>query len=173
MNANSILMLFLLAIATTTVNADDLQSFKITTKRDSDQVDLNVERDRATFSIHSPFGISNAIFERTGEKWPKVVTLRFHLQGLENFKVANDEVALEAAVSSQDGKLRLWKDGKEDAPLDVESPYWIEIRMVGSDGKPSKAIPLKNGYFELQLPKKFFEGNPKSFKMEWIDFYRN
>jgi hypothetical protein len=71
------------------------------------------------------------------------------------------------------GPTEQLRDGKEESPLDVESPYWMEIRMVGSDGKPSKAIPLKNGYFELQLPKTFFEGNPKSFKMEWNDFYRN
>jgi hypothetical protein len=173
MNAHSILMLLLLAIATTTCNADDLQLFKITTKRDNDQVDLNVERDRATFSIHSPFGISNAVIQRTGEKWPETVILQLHLKGLENFKVTNDEVTLEAAVSSQDGKVRLWKDGKEDSPVDAESPYWMAIRMVGSDGKPANAIPLKEGHFESQLPKTFFEDNPKSFKVEWVDFYRN
>ena len=61
--------------------------------------------------------------------------LRLHLKGLENIKVSNGKVTMEAAVSSQDGKVRLWKDGKEDSPLDAKSPYWMEIRIVGHDGK--------------------------------------
>ena len=82
------------------------------------------------------------------------------------------KITLEAAVSSQDGKVRLWKDGKEDSPLDSKHPYWMEIRMVGKDGKPVKTIPLKDGYFEMQLPKALFEDNPKSITLNWIDFYR-
>ena len=48
----------------------------------------------------------------------------------------------------------------------------MAIRMVGSDGKPAKDIPLKDGYFEMQLSKAFFEDNPKSITLHWIDFYR-
>lgn len=95
-----------------------------------------------------------------------------HLKGLENFKVTNGRFTLEAAVSSQDGKVRLWKDGKEDLPLDSKSPYWTEIRLVGNDGKPTNTIPLKGGYFEIQLPNALFEDNPQSLTVNWIDFYR-
>ena len=49
----------------------------------------------------------------------------------------------------------------------------MEIKILDSDGKPTKAIPLKDGSFEMQFPKKFFADNPKAFKVEWIDFYRN
>ena len=42
-----------------------------------------------------------------------------------------------------------------------------------SDGNPTKALPLKAGYFEMQLPKELFEVNPKSIALNWIDFYRN
>ena len=48
----------------------------------------------------------------------------------------------------------------------------MAIRMVGSDGKPAKGIPLKGGFFEMQLPRGFFEDNPKSITVNWIDFYR-
>jgi hypothetical protein len=152
--------------------ADDTPPFKITTKRDTDRVDVKIEKGKATFSVHSPFGISHATIERTSEKWPDAVMLRLHLKGLENFRVTNDKVKLEAAVSSQNGKVRIWKDGKEDAVLDAKSPYWMEIRTVGGDGKPAKAIPLKDGYFEMSLPRAFFEGNPKAITVKWIDFYR-
>ena len=156
-----------------TAAADEAPPFKITTKRDNDRVEAKTENDKTIFSIHSPFGISNAVVERTNEKWPEAVVLRLHLKGLENFQVSNGKVTLAAAVSSQDGKVRLWKDSKEDSPLDSTSPFWMELRMVGGDGKPAKDIPLKDGYFEMQLPKALFEGNPKSITVNWIDFYRN
>ena len=165
--------LLVLAFAATTANADEKPPFKITTKRDNDRVVVKADKDKVELAVHSPFGISDAVIERADEKWPDAVVLRLHLKGLENFSVSNDKVKLEASVSSQDGRVRLWKDGKEDTPLDAKSPYWMEIRMVSSDGKPAKTIPLKDGYFELQVPKTFFEGNPKSITLNWIDFYRN
>ena len=135
----------LVLVAAMTGAADDAPLFKITIKRDDDRVDVKAEKGMATLSIHSPFGISNAVIERTGEQWPDAVVLRLHLKGLENFKVTNGKVTLESSASLQDGKpqVRLWKDGKEDAPLDAKSPYWIDVRMIGGDGKPAKAIPLK------------------------------
>ena len=98
--------------------------------------------------------------------------LRLHLKGLENFKVSNGKVTLEASMSSQDGNVRLWKDGKEDSPLDSKSPYWLEIRRFDHDGKEATTIPLKDGYFEIQLPKALFDDDPKSITVNWIDFYR-
>lgn len=159
--------LLVLAVAVTTADADENPPFKI------DRVEVKAEKDKVVLSVHSPFGISYAVIERADEKWPDAVVLRLHLKGLENFNVSNDKVKLEASVSSQNGKVRLWKDGKEDSPLDAKSPYWVEIQMIGSDGKPAKTIPLKAGYFDLQLPKAFFVGNPKSITLNWIDFYRN
>ena len=76
--------------------------FKITTKRDNDKVEVKVESDKAVFSVHSPFGISQTVIERADENWSDIVMLRLHLKGLENFKVSNGIITLEAAVSSQD-----------------------------------------------------------------------
>jgi hypothetical protein len=78
-------------------------------------------------------------------------------------------------VSIDDGKqkVRLWKDGKEDSPLGEKSPLWMDVRIVGGDGKPARELPLKGGYFEVALPRALFEGNPKSVTLTWIDYYRN
>jgi hypothetical protein len=53
------------------------------------------------------------------------------------------------------------------------------VVLVSSAGRRKAAtveaesnIPLKEGYFELQLPNVLFEGNPKSITINWIDFYR-
>ena len=146
--------------------------FKITTKRADDMVDVEVKNASMVFSVHSPFGISQAVIESTSGTWPDTVMLRLHLKGLESFKVINGEITIEAAVSSQDGQVRIWKDDKEDSPLDSKSPYWTEIRIIGSDGKRETTIPLKDGYFEIPLPRALFENNPKSITISWIDFYR-
>ena len=168
--------LLALAVAATTACADDPSpKFKITTKREDDSVKIRTDRDKTVFDVKSPFGISQAVIERQGETWPKAVVLRLHLKGLSSFRASNGKVRLDAAVSMEEGKqkLRLWKDGQEDAPLDQKSPLSTDIRIVGGDGKPARALPLKDGYFEVALPRAFFEGNPKAITLNWIDFYRN
>ena len=171
MTCNSIAVSLIVLLATLNCIADE--TFKITTKRSDDRIEVKSKDDKAMFVIRSPIGISNATIERITEQWPDKVVIQLRLKGLENFKVSTDKLKLEASVSSHDPSVRLWKDGKEDSPLDSKSPYWMEIGILGSDGEPTKAIPLKDGYFDMELPKKFFEVNPKSFKVEWIDFYRN
>jgi hypothetical protein len=63
------------------------------------------------------------------------VVLRLHLKGLSNVRASNGKVRLDAAVSIQEGKtqVRVWKDGKEDSPLNEKSPFWADIRTVGGD----------------------------------------
>lgn len=146
--------------------------FRITSTRDNDRVEVQVQRGTTVFSIHSPMGISQAVIERTDENWPDIVMLQLHLKGLENFHVSNGIMSLSAAVSSQDGKVRLWKDADEDSPLTAQSPCWTTIRMFGDDGQQTATVPLVDGYFEIQLPKALLENNPKSMTVKWIDFYR-
>jgi hypothetical protein len=157
------------------VPSDQPTKFKVTTKRKDDIVQVRANNEKALLIIKSPFGISHAVIEREGEKWPDTIVLRLHLKGLESFRASNGNVTLHAAVGIQDGKekVRMWKDGKEDASLDEKSPFWMKIRMVESDGKPAKELPLKDGHFEITLPRALFEGNPKSLTLNWIDFYRN
>ncbi len=164
--------LLVLSVVVTITTADDTPPFKITTKRENDKVVVKAEKDKVVISVQSPFGVSQAVIERMKAKWPDTVVLRLHLKGLENFQVTNDKMKLEASVSSQDSKVRLWKNGKEELPLDAKSPYGMEIRMIGSDRKPAKSIPLKDGYFEMDLPTVFLEDNSKSITVHWIDFYR-
>ena len=169
-------LLVLTTTVTNVVTAADAESlFKITTKRDNDRVEVKVDKNTAIFSVQSPFGISHAIITRKNEKWPDGVLLRLHLKGLENFRVTNDNMKIEGAVSIQAGKplVRLWKDGMERSPLDSKSPFWIGVRILSGDGKPAQEIPLDGGYFEMQLPPAFFEANPTSITVHWIDFYRN
>ena len=61
------------------------------------------------------------------------------------------------------------RTGKEETAIDEKDPYYTEVRIVGGIGK----IPLKNGYFEVPLPARLFEGNPQEISLRWIDFHRN
>lgn len=153
---------------------DKAPKFKVTTRKMDDTVQVQVDGGKVVFSVKSPSGIGSATIERTEDKWPVTVTLKLHLKGLEKLVVSTSKVKLNVAVSSQDGKLRVrvWKDDKEADLLDAKSPYWMEVRIVGADGKPAKELPLKDGHFEMTLPKAFLEDHPKSLSVEWIDFYR-
>jgi hypothetical protein len=137
-------------------------------------VDVKFGNNKVIFSVHSPFGISQVDIAPAGKKWPDAVVLHLHLKGLENFKVTNGKVTLEGSASLQNGKpmIRLWQDGQEDATLDNKSPFWTDVRILDGDGKLAKEHPLKDGYFELLLPKALFEDTP-TLTVSWIDFYRN
>ena len=174
MKAAFVALFLLVGAGSLAVAADEPPKFKVTTKRKDDSVEVRAEKDRAVFSVKSPFGISQAVVERADDKWPEAVVLRLYLKGLESFRASNGKVTLDAAVAVQDSKpkVRLWKDGKEDALLDEKSPFWVDIRILTGEGKPAKELPLKDGYFEMSLPRAFFEGNPKSITLNWIDFYR-
>ena len=175
MRASRISLGFLLVLGGIALAGDsDVTTFKITTKRKDDCVEVRADKDKAVFAVTSPFGISQAVIERQEATWPKAVVLRLYLKGLSSLRASNGTVRLDAVVSIEEGqqRVRVWKDGKEDAPLDEKSPLWPDIRSVGGDGKPARKLPLKDGYFEVALPRAFFEGNPKSVTLSWIDFYR-
>ncbi len=153
--------------------AGDAPKFKITTKRSDDRIVVKYSDTKVLFVVQSPTGIGSGTIERTTERWPDSVVLQLRLNGLESFKLLSDKLKLDASISSQNGDVRLWKDGKEDEPLDAKNPYWMEIRIQDAEGKPTKVFPLKGGFVEMQLPKSLLERNPKSLTLHWIDFYRN
>jgi hypothetical protein len=148
--------------------------FKITTRRMDDDIQVQVDKFKTVFAVRGPVGISNADIERLGNKWPETVMLRLHLKGLESLRASNGLVTLDATISTAEGKptVHLWKGGIENTELDEKNPFWMDIRILTEDGKFAKAIPVKDGYFEITLPKAFLDSNPKSITVRWIDFYR-
>ena len=92
----------------------------------------------------------------------------------ESLTISNGQIKLLGSVLSHSGNTRLLdvvEDGKEKK-VERESPYWTEIRVFDSTGKPVAGLPQSGGYFEVALPKALLESHPKNLNLEWIDFYR-
>ena len=153
------------------VGVDDKPSFHATVVRTDTRIRFLSEVGTTVFDITSATGIDKATIKRKEKEWPKVVLVRLHLGGLESFKVGGKEVAIEWSVSST-GKNEATTSlvsGKRRVAVTKDSPYYGVVRIVGDERK----IPLKDGYFEVPLPAKLFEGNPQEITLEWIDFYRS
>ncbi|MCE9548389.1 MAG: leucine-rich repeat domain-containing protein [Planctomycetia bacterium] len=134
------------------------------------RIAITAIEEKATIDVTSPTGIDHATIERTGDQWPKQVIVQLQLTGLESFEAANGATTLIASVPSTGGHepRAATKTSGVETPLDKSSPWWPAVRVVGGNG----TIPLKEGHFEVTLPDKLFEGNPKSITLSWIDFYR-
>jgi hypothetical protein len=161
------------AFAGAAVLAEDKPEFKSATKRDDDRVVVSKEKDRTVFDITSPFGISNAAIERTGDVWPENVVVRLRLSGLEYFLATSDKASACGRVHNPTKyDMDLTVDGKKEDAKDPKGTHFMDFKAIGKDGKTPKDIPLPDGYFEMRLPKSFFQGNPKKITLEWVDFYR-
>lgn len=139
-----------------------------------DEIKVTQEKARMQIDIRSPKGISKATIDRPGDLWPETVVLRLHLKGLESLQITSDRTTLHAAVAShrEGQRIRLWKNGEENAPLDAKHPLWMEIQILDAEGKAKQEIPLQQGYFQMLLPRALLQGNPQSLQIRWIDFYR-
>ena len=164
----------LMAGCTLLVSAAAPPEYRITLRKPDDRLTVSVEQQRTVLTITSPSGIGGATVERTGPQWPQPLIVRLRLSGLESCTVSNGRITLQAAVTSHGDharRLHVIEAGKEK-PIGQGSPYWTEIKLVGAGGKPAGKIPLKDGYFEMELPKALLQEQPKSLNFGWIDFYR-
>jgi hypothetical protein len=153
---------------------DKTPTFNVKTRKMDDTVQAHGDGSKVIFLVKSRSGIGSATIERVEKTWPEAVALKLHLKGLESLVLSSGKVKLSVSVSSQGEKprVRLGKDDKEDEPLDQKNPLWMEVRILGSDGTPAQKLPLKDGWFEMTLPKALLDGNPPSLSVQWIDFYR-
>lgn len=119
--------------------------------------------------------IGSAVLTRQRDRWPRQILLRIHTAGLESIAITAGNLKLVASYSSHSGHstiVSLWKSGVEEPPLTDQSPYWMKISALTDGGKPSTAIPLSDGYFEMQIPAALLEDQPETIALQWIDFFR-
>ncbi len=141
-----------------------------TAKKPEDHVTEIITDDRTIYSIRSPSGIGSATIAR--DPWPKHVSLRLHLRGLEQLSIDNGSVTIKASVLSHSGNRRLLHavEGGREKTVEKGSPYWTEIQAFDASGRPVAGLPEGAGYFEMALPQALLEA--RSLTISWIDFYR-
>ena len=147
--------------------------FLVTTKNQDDQIDVQYGNGASLIDIYSPTGIGSAKFKLESGNMPGEILLRLHLTGLEAFRLTSAQTSIAASGSSSDtfnvNDQKIISSGGE-SPILPGQPLWIEIQVVSSQAE--KKIPLKDGYFEITVPKEFIQKAGNSFEIEWIDFYR-
>jgi hypothetical protein len=96
--------------------------------------------------------------------------MRLYLKGLEQLTFQYPGATVMAFVSSHDGSVSesVSVKGGAEQPIGPDSPYWMAVKIVAAD----TAIPLKDGYFEVQAPQDFLAAASREFALRWVDFYR-
>ena len=148
---------------------------KVSVKSEEDRIDIRSHDKTTVVWIKTGTGIGKATLHRNEMKWPERLLFRLRLRGLESFAVSNNEVKLAMSVLSHGDNMQLvhlWKGNQEGPRLSRENEFWTKIDVVDATGKGRTRIPLRDGFFEVALPKALLKDNPASLKLKWIDFYR-
>ena len=100
------------------------------------------------FEVKSGSGIGSGKIKLVEGNWPKKVSVRLHLGGLEGFSVSN-------------GKKTIQRSG-------------LNIRMLDPKGNPveGKYLLKKKGYYEAAIPPPLLGPDVKELQIRWVDFYR-
>jgi hypothetical protein len=145
--------------------------FTVETIRGGEAIKFEQADGGLILSVRSRSGIGRATVARKVASWPMVVKVRLHLKGLESFRISAGKQGVGVSVSSGNSetvRVHLIPEGREGPLLTKESLLWVKVKVVAKD----KKIPVKDGYFELELPQALFNGNPAQISLHWIDFYR-
>ena len=146
--------------------------YEITTDKPETFVSYSIVNGVTYFDVFGPNGIGSAHIVRTRGEMPKQITLRFFLKGLESLKFSYDNTQIQVSVSSSGDHAVIESmhqgTSTEEIPLNSTSEFWMPTEIVSQN----KTIPLQDGYFQVELPRAFFESGAREFEIEWIDFYR-
>jgi hypothetical protein len=161
--------------------ATDATGLEARDVREGTKVAFEGNGEQAFVDIRCERGIDRCTLARKGEHWPKQVTLRLHLRGLESFQATagNTTISWAVASSGEHASRSSLTSGKRNVELEPGDPYHTVARPVASpdsiritkkEGSPSQVV-IPN-CFQVPLPAKLLEGNPEQLQLQWIDFYR-
>jgi hypothetical protein len=151
--------------------------FAVTPQKEDARITVHVEEDRAYLDIFSASGIGSADLEVTSQMMPSQIIMRFHLRGLEELRLSYHEAVITATLpSTKADEIRQTFNEAGAAstaarPLAPHHPQWMKIRIVPQAGAPA-AVPLQQGYIEVEVPQSFIAGGHRRVTIHWIDFYR-
>jgi len=112
------------------------------------EVHISTINNESLIEISSQSGIGRGVIRLIQGDWPKIVTARLYLKGLEGFAVSNEQITIDKSalsVSAYDKSGRLYE---------------------------KKYLQNERGYYEVMLPVKLFTDGTKEISLHWVDFYR-
>lgn len=164
-------LLCFLALLAAGEEATDKAKIAATVGRKDSTIEVRREGGAVLLDVRSEFGIDTATITRRGDEWPNRMIVRLHLAGLESFRATVGETTIEWSASAE-GKTRVALIGEEvETTLAEDSPYFSPARVVGLK-RDDDAAATESVCFEVPLPAKLLEKNPRRIKLRWIDFYR-
>ena len=150
------LLFFLLGASCATLSFAGGPEFRLDYKKKGvhdlpNQIEVTASRRKAVIDIRSQFGIGSGTIHLVRGNWPREMSVRLYLGGLEGFNISNGT----SSVSRED----------------------MQVRMMDKDGNslPGKYLPkehAKQGYYEVQLPAQLLGKGVTMLEMSWVDFYR-
>ena len=151
---------WLIIFVSATLGADPTAIVKADLRRDADQIAIaQPEGEGALVTITSQSGIGGVKLTRVGDSWPKTLTLKINLKGLEGLTLTQGDLQLRTALKLADheGFRRTdagpWQDAKLDAAL--------RPRLVQEAGS-----------ITIEIPAGWPDPKQTELAVEWIDFYR-
>ena len=122
----------------------DLQVEMTGANQGSNSSEIIAQVEKATVEIYSDKGIGKAILKSSNGKWPRKLSINFHLSGLEWFEAKTGSKKFEYTYK-QDEKLVKFKQSNPDRKI---TPITVE------------------------LPKEFLVHVTKHIEIHWVDWYR-
>ncbi len=179
MKNNIVLVGAAVALALTACGSSQQNSImlKVNATKPGARIKIAADNEKALIEIFSPSGIGSANLAMTSATLPKKIVLRFHLRGLEELRFSYDETIITTSLASTNAPQirqslsRIGEKPATETALAPDSPYWMKLRLVSSDSARN-AIPLQNGYIEIEAPEHFLKGGYRQATLQWIDFYR-
>ena len=136
-----------------------------------DRATVQVAGDATVVEIVSASGIGGAEV-----RWPVKeplagLVLHLHLAGLEELRLEGGETVVTAGIASQSPYAQhaeLQGAAGETTQLAAGEPYWPDVTLVAE----VPAIPLRAGYFRVEVPAVHLAEANGRLRVSWIDFYR-
>jgi hypothetical protein len=144
-----------------------ITQFQVETPNADAQVTVTREGERTIIDVVSERGIGEATITLVSGPKPASMTVRLHLDGLEQFTVRYGETEIMLAVPSA-GDLPSFQSVRQAAStsgdeemIAADSPFWMETTVSDDDPR-----------FEVELPRDFLDGPETTLTIHWIDFFR-
>jgi hypothetical protein len=142
------------------VRAAEFESPKV--QKGKDKVTVEVQAERAAFTVVSSDGIGKFTVALKSGHWPRDVSIIVNRKGLENFELVTDRIRATGAVTSG---TNCW------CSFDFRN---MQGEVEGRDGAGSLRVSVKGTKdgVEISFPRNLFS-DTKQFSFAWIDAYRH